>query len=148
LELPRGPHSVRVAHQKEDVPIQVIDLPGGNQRFATFEFGLHAETPSLTLQAPAVFSIEEPALISATLTDVAASEVREMWLHVRSPDNRWRRYPMTMMEAQGSVVGAAPFPVSLLGDDGQQLYYVSAMTTQGDEIFTEMQTARGPKPRR
>ena len=40
LELPRGPHSVRVSFQGEEAPVQVIDLPGGNQRFATFEFGL------------------------------------------------------------------------------------------------------------
>ena len=45
LELPRGPHSVRVSYQQEDAPVQVIDLPGGNQRFATFELGVHSEFP-------------------------------------------------------------------------------------------------------
>jgi hypothetical protein len=149
LELSRGPHSVRVVNQRETAPIQVIDLPGGNQRFATFDFGLRSDLPDLTLKAPATFTIDEPALVSATLSEIGAAEVREMWLHVRTPENRWRRYPMTLLDAQGSVVGAAPFPIALLGEDGQQLYYVSALTTQGDEIFTEMQTARGPaNPRR
>ena len=149
LELPRGPHSVRVGYQKEEAPIQVIDLPGGNQRFATFEFGLRSDLPTLALKAPATFTVEDPALITGTLGEIAAADVREMWLHIRTPEGRWRRYPMTLMDAQGSVVGAAPFPISLLGEDGQQLYYVSAITTQGDEIFTEMQTARGaPRPRR
>jgi hypothetical protein len=148
LELSRGPHSVRVSHQKDDAPIQVIDLPGGNQRFATFDFGLRSDLPALVLKAPAQLTIEEPALISATLSETGTVDVREMWLHVRSPENRWRRYPMTLLDAQGSVVGAAPFPIVLLGPDGTQLYYVSAMTAQGDEIFTEMQTARGPKPQR
>ncbi len=143
LELARGPHSVRVAYQKEEAPIQVIELPGGNQRFATFEFGLRPDLPTLVLKAPASFGVDEPALISATLNDLAAADVREMWLHVRTPDNRWRRYAMTLLDAQGSVVGAAPFPVALIGEDGQQLYYVSALTAQGDELFTEMQTARG-----
>jgi hypothetical protein len=148
LELSRGPHSVRVSHQKDDAPIQVIDLPGGNQRFATFDFGLRSDLPALVLKAPATLTVEEPALISATLSEVGTIDVREMWLHVRTPDGRWRRYPMTLLDAQGSVVGAAPFPIALLGEDGQQLYYVSAVTAQGDEIFTEMQTARGPKPSR
>ncbi|TMQ70662.1 MAG: PEGA domain-containing protein [Candidatus Eisenbacteria bacterium] len=146
LELPRGPHSVRVAYQKEEAPVEVIDLPGGNQRFATFEFGLRSDLPALALKAPTTFTVDEPVLISATLTEVSAAEIREMWLHVRTPENRWRRYPMTLLDAQGSVVGAAPFPVSLLGQNGQQLYYVSALTAQGDELFTEMQTARGPVP--
>jgi hypothetical protein len=148
LELPRGPHSVRVAYQQEEAPVQVIDLPGGNQRFATFELGARADFPTLLLRAPATIGVEEPALVSATLSDVEAADVREMWLHVREPENRWRRYPMTLMNAQGSAVGAAPFPVALLGAQGRTSYYVSALTGQGDEYFTEMQTARAASTRR
>jgi hypothetical protein len=148
LELPRGPHSVRVSYQQEDVPVQVIDLPGGNQRFATFELGVRADFPTLILRAPAKIGVDEPALVSATLSDVQASDVREMWLHVREPENRWRRYPMTLMDAQGSAVGAAPFPVALLGPQGKTSYYISALTSQGDEYFTEMQTAHAAPPAR
>jgi len=140
LELPRGPHSVRVSYQKETAPVQVIDLPGGNQRFATFEFGLEAESPAITLRAPAQMpASDEPVLISATLGQVAARDVREMWLHVRTADDRWRRYPMTLIDAQGSAVGAAPFPAAAVGSGGTR-YYVSALTSQGDEYFTEMQS--------
>ena len=64
-----------------------------------------------------------------------------MWLHVRSADGAWRRYAMTLLEAQSGAVGAAPFPAAVLNADGSALYYVSALTTQGDEIFTELQTA-------
>ncbi len=148
LELPRGPHSVRVAYQQEDSPVQVIDLPGGNQRFSTFEFGLGTELPRLVLRAPPQIPVEEPVLISATLTQVPATDVREMWLHVRTPDNRWRRYPMTLLEAQGSAVGAAPFPVVLLGSEGTTRYYVSVLTAQGDEHYTELQTVQAARPRR
>ena len=123
----------------------MIDLPGGNQRFATFEFGLNLEYPILALRAPASIPPDEPVLISATLGQVAAADVREMWLHVRTPDNRWRRYPMTLIEAQGSAVGAAPFPAVLLGPDGTTHYYVSALTSQGDEYFTEMQKVSAGK---
>jgi hypothetical protein len=148
LELPRGPHSVRVSYQQQDVPVQVIDLPGGNQRFATFELGTRTDFPTLILRAPAKIGVDEPALVSATLSDVQASDVREMWLHVREPENRWRRYPMTLMDAQGSAVGAAPFPVALLGPQGKTSYYISALTSQGDEYFTEMQTAHAAPPAR
>ena len=148
LELPRGPHSVRVANVREDAPVQVIDLPGGNQRFSTFEFGLRSGFPLLTLKAPATVGVEEPALISAALSEVGTADVREMWLHVRSPELRWRRYSMTLMDAQGSVVGAAPFPVALIHPGGTTAYYVSAITTQGDEYFTEMQAMKSAPARR
>jgi hypothetical protein len=32
LELPRGPHSLRLQYRDETLPVQVIDLPGGNER--------------------------------------------------------------------------------------------------------------------
>jgi hypothetical protein len=147
LELPRGPHSIRVANRQEEAPIQVIDLPGGNQRFANFEFGLDAETPILQLRAPALISLAEPALISVTCTQLTAAEVREMWLHARTPESRWRRYPMTLLDGQGTVVGAVSFPSALLAAGQKTPYYVSALTTQGDEYFTEIQKAQ-PAPRR
>jgi PEGA domain-containing protein len=145
LELPRGPHSVRVSHDKDEGPIQVIDLPGGNQRFATFELGLVTDFPRIELRVPPQFSLEDPVLVSATVRNVAASELREMWLHVKSPDGAWRRYEMTMLEAQTGAVGAAPFPVAALSG-GPAPYYVSALTAQGDEIFTEMQSAAPAAP--
>jgi hypothetical protein len=148
LELPRGPHSVRVAWRQDEAPVQLIDLPGGNQRFATFEFGLDLETPGLQVKAPGPIALEEPALISATLTPVAAAEVKEMWLHVRTPENRWRRYAMTLLDAQGSAVGAAPFPVALLAPGRKTPYYVSALTVQGDEYFTELLKAEPATRRR
>jgi hypothetical protein len=45
LELPRGPHSARVEYRGESAPVEVIDLPGGNQRFATFELGSTSTRP-------------------------------------------------------------------------------------------------------
>jgi hypothetical protein len=142
LELPRGPHSVRVAYRDEEAPVQVIDLPGGNQRFASFEFGLEDEHPRLVLTAPARIP-EQSVVISATLQNAPAGEPREMWLHVRTPEGRWRRYPMTLLQSEASgTVGAIPFPSLLLGAQGQTSYYVSALTTQGDEYFTELQSVK------
>ena len=151
LELQRGPHSVRVTNGKDEAPIQVIDLPGGNQRFATFELGLPTDFPRIELRVPPQFSLEDPVLVSATVRNVAAKELREMWLHVRSTDGSWRRYEMTMLEAQTGAVGAAPFPAAALSS-GPAPYYVSALTAQGDEVFTEMQSAvpasAAPSPKR
>ncbi|MFM8559125.1 MAG: PEGA domain-containing protein, partial [bacterium] len=49
LDLPRGPHSLRAVWRGETAPVQVIDLPGGNRPFATFQFGLDSDLPSLRL---------------------------------------------------------------------------------------------------
>jgi PEGA domain-containing protein len=147
LELPRGPHSIRVAYRDRVAPVQVIDLPGGNQRFANFEFGADVEAPRLVISAPERIALDAPALISAVLESVTPGDLREMWLHVRTPEGPWRRYPMTLLQTQGSAVGAFAFPVPMLGPQGRTWYYVSAVTAQGDEHFTELQMAQAA-PRR
>ncbi len=143
LDLPRGPHSIRVSWRGEEAPVQVIDLPGGNQRFATFGFGLAVPQPRLAalLPTPRV-PLDRPTLLSAPLDGVRESELSEMWLHVRTPEGAWRRYPMTAMRAPGGVVGAALFPTTLFDAKGRTAYYVSASTRTGEEYFTELQTAQ------
>ena len=142
LELPRGPHSVRIESRGEESPVQVIDLPGGNQRFANFELGLGIEHPNVTvLGTPLRVRAEEPAVVSASLAGVHTSETREMWLNVRQPDGTWRRTPMVMMNAAGGVVGTAVLPSSLLDAQGKTLFYVSASSNQGDDYFSEILTA-------
>jgi hypothetical protein len=147
LELPRGPLSVRVEYQGERAPVQVIDLPGGNQRFATFVFGAGAETPELTVDAPLRLTPGQTPILSATVRDLPASDVREIWLHVRGADDLWNRYPMTRLEGQLWAVGAVAFPVSQLDPQGRAPWYVSAVTIQGDEYYTELQVMQEERPR-
>jgi hypothetical protein len=142
LELARGPHSIRMVYRGVEAPIQVIDLPGGNQRFATFDFGGSGdrEMPRIVLSEPNPrIARDRPTMISAALVGARPGEVREMWLHVRSPDGSWRRYEMTLLNAQGTLTGVAPFPIPLLDAQGRGRYYVSALTTQGDEYYTELE---------
>jgi hypothetical protein len=146
LEVARGPHSVRVEFGDDQPPVQMIDLPGGNQRFATFEMGTGEDHPVVRLDAPARIEADRPAVISATLTEVLPRELREMWLHVQGPDGTWSRYPMSRLEGQLSPVGAVAFPVSQLGPGGRASWYVSAVTTQGDEYFTELQSMSEARP--
>ncbi|MBI5711503.1 MAG: PEGA domain-containing protein [Candidatus Eisenbacteria bacterium] len=143
LDLPRGPHSIRASWHGEDAPVQVLDLPGGNQRFATFEFGLAVPRPRLgaLLPSPRV-PLDRPTLLSAPLDGVRVAELSEMWLHVRTPEGAWRRYPMTAMKAPGGVVGAAVFPTTLFDAKGRAAFYVSASTRTGEEYFTEIQHAQ------
>lgn len=149
LELPRGPHSIRVEHQGERAPVQVIDLPGGNQRFATFEFGVSGERPALEpVDPPARIPLDAPTVISGALRGVSSTEVREMWLHVRTPDGTWRRVQMTMMKASGGVVGVAVYPPTLFDEQGRARWYVSASTQTGDEYFTEIVTSQAEAPPR
>jgi len=124
----------------------MIDLPGGNQRFATFEMGTGEDHPAVRLDAPARIESDRPAVISATLSEVLPRELREMWLHVQGPDGTWSRYPMARLEGQLSPVGAVAFPVSQLGPAGRANWYVSAVTTQGDEYFTELQSMSEARP--
>ena len=142
LELPRGPHSLRVTWHGETAPVQVIDLPGGNQRFATFNFGLELEAPRVTLLAPQrVMPANATTLISAQLESLQPNDVRESWLHVRAPEGLWRRYPMNVMRSPSGTVVVSVFPVGAFDGQGQTRWYVSAMTQQGDEVFSEIQTA-------
>ena len=99
-------------------------------------------------------SANEQVVLSATLTTLQVGDVREAWLHVSTPEGLWRRYSMTAMRgARGPVLVCVFPPASLAG--GSAHWYVSAATLQGDEYFSEMQTAsvggaaahpRRPKP--
>jgi hypothetical protein len=143
LELPRGPHSIRVQRGEDEAPVQVIDLPGGNQRFATFDLGAEGPAVTLKVSTPPRIPLDRSVVISASLEGALPSDVREMVLHARTPDGTWRRYPMTLLATPTGAVGAIAFPVPLLGPQGRTLFYVSAVTSQGDEHYTEMQRAVG-----
>jgi hypothetical protein len=147
LELPPGPHSLRVTYRGADAPIQVIELPGGNQRFATFDLAVGAQRPRLVqAAAPARIPLDHPTLFSATLQGVPRGDVREMWLHARSPDGAWHRYPMSTLDAAGGTVGVSVFPVALFDAKGRALYYLSASSQTGDDYFTEIQPALSASP--
>ena len=144
LDLPRGPHSVRLNWRGEDTPVQVIDLPGGNQRFANFDLGGEVEHPQLKVAPPGRLSADTPTVISATLEGMSAGDVREMWLHVSTPEGQWRRYAMNVLKAPGGAAGALVFPMVQLDSRGRARFYVSVSTRSGDEVFTDIQTALGP----
>ena len=142
VELPRGPHSLRLTWHGETAPVQVIDLPGGNQRFASFNFGLDTQSPQVTLLAPQrVMIAGQTTVVSASLVGLQANDVRESWLHVRSPEGLWRRYPMTTLHGPVSAVVVSVFPSAAFDSQGQTRWYVSVSTPQGDEYFSEMQSA-------
>ncbi|MFI5372247.1 MAG: PEGA domain-containing protein, partial [Candidatus Eisenbacteria bacterium] len=141
VELARGPHSVRVEWQNETTAVQMIDLPGGNQRFATFDLGGGAEPPRFKLDAPARFPEGEPVVVSATLDGIPSTDVREMWLHVRGSEGTWERYPLSRLDSRLSAVGAITFPAGAFDAQGLTQWYVSITTAQGDEFYTELQDA-------
>jgi hypothetical protein len=138
LELPRGPHSVLVRYRNEAGPVQVIELPGGNLRYATIELGLDLDAPRLAATLAERIPLDRPTVLSASLDRARVGDVREMWLHVRTPEGAWRRYPMTVMKAAGGPVGVTVFPTVLFDSRGRAAWYVSASTAMGDEYFTEI----------
>lgn len=140
LELPRGPHSLRVTFRGETAPVQVIDLPGGNKRFASFQFGLDSDLPPLKLQAGyAQLSSKRSTLVEASLAGLDWRDVREAWLHVRTGEGMWRRYQMTIGEGPNGALLSVDFPTNAFDAQGRVTWYMSAATTQGDEFHTEIQ---------
>ena len=140
--MPRGPHSARVEYRGERTAVQVIDLPGGNQRFASFELGLNVDLPTLEAGSlPATVPLGRPTVASASLDGVTPADVKEMWLNVRAPEGTWRRYQMVMLKAPDGIIGVAVFPVALFDSRGNSRYYMSASTQTGDEYFTEIISA-------
>jgi hypothetical protein len=140
IELPRGPHSLRVQFEGVTAPIQVIDLPGGNKRFATFQFGVDTDLPPLKLDGDVKRLLSKnPAVISATLDGLDADDLREAWLHVLTPDGLWSRFEMTIESGPRGAALTANFPVSTFNGEEKATWYLSAATKQGDEFFTEVQ---------
>jgi hypothetical protein len=140
IELPRGPHSLRVQFEGVVAPIQVIDLPGGNKRFATFQFGLDSDLPPLKLDGDTKKLLsKKPAVVSAGLDGLDADDLREAWLHVLTPDGLWSRFEMTIESGARGAVLTVNFPVSQFNGEEKATWYLSAATKQGDEFFTEVQ---------
>ena len=140
IELPRGPHSLRVQFEGVVAPIQVIDLPGGNKRFATFQFGLDSDLPPLKLDTDEKKLLsKKPAVVSAGLDGLEADDLREAWLHVLTPDGLWSRFEMTIESGPRGAVLTVNFPVSQFSGEDKATWYLSAATKQGDEFFTEVQ---------
>src|SRR5262249_13321473 len=74
LELPRGPHSAGVSYNGQESQVQVIDLPGGNQRFATFDLSFDPDRPRLVVAPPGRLSRDRPTLVSATLEHMSPGD--------------------------------------------------------------------------
>lgn len=140
IELPRGPHSLRVQFEGVVAPIQVIDLPGGNKRFATFQFGLDTDLPPLKLDGDQKKLLsKKPAVVTATLDGLDANDLREAWLHVLTPDGLWSRFEMTIESGDHGAVLSVNFPLTQFNGEEKATWYLSAATKQGDEFFTEVQ---------
>ncbi len=143
IELPRGPHSLRVVYRGESAPVQVIDLPGGNQRFAMFQFGLDTENVTVTpLGDTKTFAAGQSTLLSAGVEGLTASDLGEAWLRVRTGEGLWRRYSMTPLKSSGQLVVASVFPDGAFDRNGETRWYVSVTTRQGDEYYSEVQTSK------
>jgi len=132
-----------VVYGQEAAPVQVIDLPGGNQRFAQFQLGTGAPDVRLVPVSVATRVLaDQPALVSAGIDGVGLSDVREMWLHVRGPDDNWRRYALNVMKTPAGIVGVTTFPLGVFDENGLTKYYLSALLITGDEYFTEITSAQ------
>ena len=139
LDLPRGPHSLRSEYRGEELPVQVIDLPGGNERFASFSFGMGTAYPSLVLQSSVRGGAPDASTpVRVLLKGLSVRDVREVWLHGRAQDGSWRRYPMAVTNGDWGAVATLGFPASLVDARGDARFYVSALLLTGEEYFTDI----------
>jgi hypothetical protein len=140
MNLPRGPHSVRGEYDGEQSAVQVIDLPGGNRRFANIRFENDAETFRLVTRIERAQTRGSMA-VTATLRGVRALDLASMWLHVRCGDGVWRRLPMEIAPISGGASGTTELQPSELLKGSVPVYYVSALRITGEEYFTEIAPA-------
>ena len=124
----------------------VVNDPDGivvDARFvATDRCGVHLDSGHrLALDGATRFSAVRGGVVSTGLDGVNATDVREMWLHVRTPEGAWRRYQMALLKSPTGVVGVAVFPGNLFDPGTRARWYASATVSTGDEYFTEMEDA-------
>jgi len=106
--------------------------------------GGDSENPSFKVAPFGRITAGTPTVISATLEGVSAGDVRDMWLHVSTPEGQWRRFAMNVVHAPGGVVGTALFPAAQLDTRGRARLYASLSTRSGEELFTDIQSVLGP----
>jgi hypothetical protein len=139
LRLPRGRHSFRAAYAGEQSEVDVIDLPGGNRRFADFTFGRDEQLPRIVV-TEGLTAAADAQTVAVRLDGMQKDDVLEMWLHVRAPRGTWMRYPMALHDKATGVVGSVTIGTNAEFDVGYVPYYVSATSRTGDEYFTEIRT--------
>ena len=135
LNLPRGPHSVRGVLGGEQSPIQVIDLPGGNQRFASLRFGALSPAPQLALTVEHSRPNGKLA-VRGTLRGVKALELSSMWVFVQRADGRWSRLALETSPSPEGAVGVGELQGKASGMAPRM--YLSALRVTGEEYFTEI----------
>lgn len=137
LTLPRGPHSVRGVLGGEQSPVQVIDLPGGNQRFASLRFGARSPAPQLALTVAG--SRPSGSLsVKGTLRGVKALELSSMWLFVQRADGRWSRIALETSPSPEGAVGVGEIQAPAKSSGTAPRMYLSALRVTGEEYFTEI----------
>jgi hypothetical protein len=142
LELPRGPHTIRVNRGGTDSPVKMLLVTGGDQQALNLEFGV-GEDPSklvvLNHSAPAM--LDRVATLTAYLDRVSDADLQDMWLSVEE-NGEWRRIPMTLMPAPGGAVGVAVLPADKLRAPNSLRYYVIAtLKSTGEHFYTDIQSS-------
>jgi len=128
---------VRAAYAGTNAQVQVIDLPGGNERYADFQFGGDPDPTQITTRLRNADGLA--TRIEVNITNISVREVSACWLHVLGHDGLWSRYAIPVRRSVEGVSGDHAFPEP---DPASTRYYVSVTRTTGEEYFTELQPPR------
>ena len=141
LELPRGLHTVRLAAGGVDSPVQLLRVEGGQELYATAEFGRSPE-PVVWQELLGAASIAQPPVVRARLRSPMPIRVSEMRLHFGAGDGDFQRLPMSLRAGDVEVVADAALPLAGLAPGTQVRYFVTVKSDEGEEFVGEMKRVR------
>jgi hypothetical protein len=141
FDVPRGLHTVRLSAGGVSSPVQLLRIEGGQELFATAEFGRSPEPDVVqTLLGPP--SAARPPVVRAHLASPMPIRVAEMRLFCRVAGREFRRLPMALRAGASDVEADATLPVTGLAPGSQVSYFVVVKSDEGEEFVGEMKSVK------
>lgn len=141
IKVERGLHTVRLTASGTSSPVQLLRVEGGQELYATAEFGRSPE-PEVLQEVVGAPSVAKPPAVRARLASTMPIRIAEMRLHFRPPGGDFARVPMELRSGGAEAVAEASLPVSGLAAGTQVSYFVTVKSDEGEEFVGEMKTVK------
>jgi hypothetical protein len=137
LQLPPGPHSVRVVTGGTIGPVHRIDVQAGARYFASTQFGRPPE-PEVAFEVPKKLSLAAPPRLTLSLVSDLPLPVRAMRLYLQAGTGPWMRADATIVNGGERATGGVTFPTQGLAPGTRVTYYAVIETREGEEYSSEV----------
>ena len=141
LEVLRGLHTVRLAAGGVDSPVQLLRVEGGQELYATAEFGRSPE-PGVVHELLGAPSVAQPPVVRARLRSPMPIRVSEMRLYFRAAGREFQRLSMGLRAGDTEVEADAALPVKGLAPGTMVSYFVTVRSDEGEEFVGEMRSVK------